>query len=377
MSPSRFSAGMTSGSPVDAISSANVASISCGSYGDAGVPLGRRVHLLLEHPLVGRARRCTSGRRRPWRRCARPRGTRTPRRRGRPIARSARCGTRPRRRPRPRATPSRRRRRRPPCARPRSGACTPPNGTTPGIRRPGADDHLAADLLAQDPVRRADVVARLRRHRRRLQPEAVLADRGRRLVHDARSCVARRLSSERSKRGSSTSSPITSGASTRSDSSSSSWPVWSPSRTTIVFSSTAAKISDGASVREAERQMARAMGWRREGSKGRFRYVDAAGRQITDEAKLERIDALAIPPAWKDVWIAPTARAKLQATGVDAAGRKQYLYHPALPRAAGAGEVRQADPLRRAAARAARGDGRAHGARRAAARSGSRRSPSG
>jgi DNA topoisomerase-1 len=56
--------------------------------------------------------------------------------------------------------------------------------------------------------------------------------------------------------------------------------------------------------------------------------VDAAGRPITDEAKVERINALAIPPAWKDVWIAPTARSKLQATGVDAAGRKQYLYHP-------------------------------------------------
>ena len=74
--------------------------------------------------------------------------------------------------------------------------------------------------------------------------------------------------------------------------------------------------------------MARSMGWRREGSKRRFRYVDAAGRPITDEAKLERISSLAIPPAWKDVWIAPTARSKLQATGVDAAGRKQYLYHP-------------------------------------------------
>jgi DNA topoisomerase-1 len=74
--------------------------------------------------------------------------------------------------------------------------------------------------------------------------------------------------------------------------------------------------------------MARSMGWHREGSKKRFRYVDAAGRPITDDEKLERIASLAIPPAWKDVWIAPTARSKLQATGVDAAGRKQYLYHP-------------------------------------------------
>jgi DNA topoisomerase-1 len=74
--------------------------------------------------------------------------------------------------------------------------------------------------------------------------------------------------------------------------------------------------------------MAQRMGWRREGSKGRFRYVDADGRKITDEEKLERIRALAIPPAWKDVWIAPSKRTKLQATGLDAAGRKQYLYHP-------------------------------------------------
>lgn len=74
--------------------------------------------------------------------------------------------------------------------------------------------------------------------------------------------------------------------------------------------------------------MAQRMGWRREGSKTRFRYVDAHGRKITDEDKLERIRALAIPPAWKDVWIAPGARTKLQATGIDAAGRKQYLYHP-------------------------------------------------
>ncbi|HET7450297.1 MAG TPA: hypothetical protein VFJ78_06840 [Gaiellaceae bacterium] len=75
--------------------------------------------------------------------------------------------------------------------------------------------------------------------------------------------------------------------------------------------------------------MAQRIGWRRTGSRRRFRYVDADGREITDEAKLERIDALAIPPAWKDVWISPSARAKLQATGVDAAGRTQYLYHPA------------------------------------------------
>jgi DNA topoisomerase I len=74
--------------------------------------------------------------------------------------------------------------------------------------------------------------------------------------------------------------------------------------------------------------MPRRGGLRREGSRGRFRYVDARGNRVTDEEKLERIASLAIPPAWKDVWIAGSASAKLQATGVDAAGRTQYIYHP-------------------------------------------------
>jgi DNA topoisomerase I len=70
------------------------------------------------------------------------------------------------------------------------------------------------------------------------------------------------------------------------------------------------------------------MKWTRKGRKGAFRYVDAAGKRITDPTKLERIEKLAIPPAWRDVEISPSARAKLQATGYDKAGRKQYLYHP-------------------------------------------------
>jgi DNA topoisomerase I len=73
--------------------------------------------------------------------------------------------------------------------------------------------------------------------------------------------------------------------------------------------------------------VARKGGWRREGRR-RFRYLDSRGSRIADPAKLERIETLAIPPAWKDVWISPRANAKLQATGVDAAGRRQYLYHP-------------------------------------------------
>jgi DNA topoisomerase-1 len=74
--------------------------------------------------------------------------------------------------------------------------------------------------------------------------------------------------------------------------------------------------------------MAQRVGWSRGGSRRRFRYLDASGNEITDEQKLVRLRALAIPPAWRDVWINPSARANLQVTGIDAAGRKQYLYHP-------------------------------------------------
>jgi DNA topoisomerase-1 len=58
-----------------------------------------------------------------------------------------------------------------------------------------------------------------------------------------------------------------------------------------------------------------------------FNYRDAKGRAVTDETTLDRIRKLAIPPAWTDVWIAPTARGHIQATGRDVKGRKQYRYH--------------------------------------------------
>jgi DNA topoisomerase I len=66
----------------------------------------------------------------------------------------------------------------------------------------------------------------------------------------------------------------------------------------------------------------------RVGRKGSFRYLDGRGNPIRDAATLERFERLAIPPAWTDVWIAARPRAKLQATGFDKAGRKQYIYHP-------------------------------------------------
>jgi len=59
-----------------------------------------------------------------------------------------------------------------------------------------------------------------------------------------------------------------------------------------------------------------------------FVYLDASGEPLHDRATLARIRALAIPPAWTDVWICPSPRGHLQATGRDARGRKQYRYHP-------------------------------------------------
>jgi DNA topoisomerase IB len=58
-----------------------------------------------------------------------------------------------------------------------------------------------------------------------------------------------------------------------------------------------------------------------------FRYLDACGNPITDPVVRARIDGLVIPPAWRDVWICPVPNGHIQATGVDAAGRRQYLYH--------------------------------------------------
>ena len=55
--------------------------------------------------------------------------------------------------------------------------------------------------------------------------------------------------------------------------------------------------------------------------------MTASGEEIRDEEQLERIQALVIPPAWREVWISPNPRARIQATGFDAAGRKQYRYH--------------------------------------------------
>jgi DNA topoisomerase IB len=60
-----------------------------------------------------------------------------------------------------------------------------------------------------------------------------------------------------------------------------------------------------------------------------FSYLDAAGSRVTDADTLDRIKALVIPPAWEDVWVCSIPNGHIQATGTDAAGRRQYLYHEA------------------------------------------------
>jgi DNA topoisomerase I len=65
---------------------------------------------------------------------------------------------------------------------------------------------------------------------------------------------------------------------------------------------------------------------RRRSGRG-FTYLDVHGKRIADRATIARIRALAIPPAWTDVWICPDPNGHLQATGRDARGRKQYRYH--------------------------------------------------
>jgi DNA topoisomerase-1 len=69
-------------------------------------------------------------------------------------------------------------------------------------------------------------------------------------------------------------------------------------------------------------------GIRRKKSGAGIVYIDTDGQTIRDAEMLARIKSLAIPPAWRNVWICPIAHGHLQATGLDAKGRKQYRYHP-------------------------------------------------
>src|SRR6266581_5656134 len=68
-------------------------------------------------------------------------------------------------------------------------------------------------------------------------------------------------------------------------------------------------------------------GYARRANNGEFEYLDTQGKRIRDEQRLLRIKRLAIPPAWTEVWICPSAAGHIQATGRDARSRKQYRYH--------------------------------------------------
>ena len=68
-------------------------------------------------------------------------------------------------------------------------------------------------------------------------------------------------------------------------------------------------------------------GLRRRRAGAGFAYFDSKGNRVTDDRTISRIRKLAIPPAWTEVWICPSANGHLQATGRDARGRKQYRYH--------------------------------------------------
>lgn len=71
-----------------------------------------------------------------------------------------------------------------------------------------------------------------------------------------------------------------------------------------------------------------APGIRRQLNGSGFKYIEPDGTLITNADQLTRLKTLAVPPAWKDVWICPNPQGHLQATGRDAKGRKQYKYHP-------------------------------------------------
>jgi DNA topoisomerase-1 len=82
-------------------------------------------------------------------------------------------------------------------------------------------------------------------------------------------------------------------------------------------------------------------GIRRKLQRGKFSYFDVQGQRIRDPEEIKRINALAVPPAYTDVWICADPLGHLQATGRDARGRKQYRYHPRWR------EVRDADKYSR------------------------------
>ena len=90
----------------------------------------------------------------------------------------------------------------------------------------------------------------------------------------------------------------------------------------------ARQAADAACGQSLVRVDDRMPGYRRVRRGKHFAYLRPDGRPLRDADEVARIRALAIPPAYRDVWICPLAHGHLQATGIDARGRKQYRYHP-------------------------------------------------
>jgi DNA topoisomerase-1 len=86
-------------------------------------------------------------------------------------------------------------------------------------------------------------------------------------------------------------------------------------------------VCGAAAIPRLRRSNCAAPGISRRGRGRGFEYLDPDGERVDDPEVLERIRELVIPPAWRDVWICMDPRGHLQATGIDAAARKQYLYH--------------------------------------------------
>jgi DNA topoisomerase-1 len=69
-------------------------------------------------------------------------------------------------------------------------------------------------------------------------------------------------------------------------------------------------------------------GIRRRALKRGWAYFHADGSRITDREEIDRLNAIAMPPAYRDCWFCPSCKGHIQATGYDDRGRKQYRYHP-------------------------------------------------
>ena len=87
-------------------------------------------------------------------------------------------------------------------------------------------------------------------------------------------------------------------------------------------------------------------GYRRVAAGTGFSYKDLDGSTLPPGPVRERLEGIGIPPAWTDVWIAPYDNGHIQATGLDAVGRRQYIYHPSWRETEGPAEVRPLAPAR-------------------------------